>query len=56
LFERIKEEVQKVAPFIGAELRPKCYRSGYCDELESYGLFPAMKGAEVTAGIKERGI
>lgn len=49
LFERIKQEVERVAPFIGAELKPKCYRLGYCDELESCGLFP-LKPVEV--GIK----
>jgi len=41
LFEKIKAEVEKVAPLIGAELKPKCYRLGYCDERESCGLFPA---------------
>ena len=40
LFERIKEEVEKVAPRLGAELKPKCYRLGYCDEKESCGIFP----------------
>ncbi|MFW6125633.1 MAG: FAD-dependent thymidylate synthase [Chloroflexota bacterium] len=40
LFEQIKEEVEKVAPRIGAELKPKCYRLGYCDERESCGIFP----------------
>ena len=48
LFERIKTEVEKVAPFIGAELKPKCYDLGYCNERESCGLFPTLKGAEVT--------
>ena len=46
LFEKIKVEVEKVAPRIGAELRPKCYRLGYCDERESCGLFPTRE--EVT--------
>jgi thymidylate synthase (FAD) len=40
LFERIKDEVTKVAPGIGAELKPKCYSLGYCNERESCGLFP----------------
>lgn len=40
LFERIKSEVEKVAPRIGAELKPKCYQLGFCDERESCGLFP----------------
>ena len=35
LFERIKAEVEKVAPFIGAELKPKCYDLGYCNERET---------------------
>ena len=43
LFERIKEEVRKVAPLIGAELKPKCYDLGYCNERESCGLFPTQK-------------
>lgn len=40
LFERARAEVEKVAPIIGAELKPKCYRLGYCDERTSCGLFP----------------
>ena len=40
LFESIKAEVEKVAPRLGAELKPKCYRLGYCDERESCGIFP----------------
>ena len=40
LFERVKAEVAKVAPRIAAELKPKCYRLGYCDEAESCGIFP----------------
>ncbi len=40
LFELIRAEVEKVAPLIGAQLRPKCYPLGYCDEVESCGLFP----------------
>jgi len=40
LFERIKAEVERVAPRLGAELKPKCYRLGYCDEAESCGIFP----------------
>lgn len=43
LFTRIKAAVEKVAPFLGAELKPKCYRLGYCDERESCGLFPKRK-------------
>ncbi|MBT9162951.1 MAG: Flavin-dependent thymidylate synthase [Dehalococcoidia bacterium] len=43
LFERIKAEVTKVAPRIGAELKPKCYQLGYCDERESCGLLPTRK-------------
>lgn len=42
LFEKIKAEVEKVAPTIGAELKPKCYRLGYCDEKESCGIFPVL--------------
>ena len=44
LFEDIKAEVRKVAPRIGEELRPKCYKLGYCDEPQSCGLFPTLKG------------
>ena len=40
LFEEVKAQVEKVAPLIGAELKPKCYRLGYCDEAESCGIFP----------------
>lgn len=51
LFEKVKAEVEKVAPRIGAELKPKCYGLGYCDEAKSCGLFPtaaeiASKGAK----------
>ena len=56
LFERIKTEVEKVAPFIGAELKPKCYDLGYCNERESCGLFPTLKGSEITLNKKERGL
>ena len=45
LFERIKAEVEKVAPLIGAEFKPKCYQLGYCDERESCGLFPTKAEA-----------
>lgn len=39
LFKRIKSEVIKVAPLIAAELKPKCYQLGYCDERDGCGLF-----------------
>ncbi|MDP2954360.1 MAG: FAD-dependent thymidylate synthase, partial [Chloroflexota bacterium] len=42
LFENIKIEVQKAAPLIGEELKPKCYHLGYCDEAESCGLIPTL--------------
>ena len=42
LFQRIKQEVTKVAPRLGAELKPKCYQLGYCNELKSCGLFPTL--------------
>jgi len=42
LFELIKIEVDKVAPRIGAELKPKCLNLGYCDEAESCGLLPTL--------------
>ncbi len=48
LFEQIKSEVKKVAPFLGSELKPKCYRLGYCDERESCGLFPTKFAANVS--------
>ncbi len=47
LFEKVKAEVERVAPRLGAELRPKCYRLGYCDEAESCGIFPTA--AELAA-------
>ena len=40
LFEKVRAEVEKVAPRLGVELKPKCYRLGYCDEAESCGIFP----------------
>ena len=43
LFEIIKTEIEKVAPYLGAELKPKCYQLGYCDERESCGIFPTIK-------------
>ena len=43
LFEEVKAVVEKVAPRIGAELKPKCYRLGYCDEAESCGIFPTAE-------------
>jgi len=46
LFEMIKSEVEKVAPYLGAELKPKCYRLGYCDEKESCGIFPTKAAAK----------
>ncbi len=42
LFELIKIEVDKVAPRIGAELKPKCFRQGFCDEAETCGLLPTL--------------
>jgi hypothetical protein len=36
-------EVAKVAPRLAAELKPKCYRLGYCGAAESYGIFPTAK-------------
>lgn len=47
LFERVKAEVEKVAPKLGGELKPKCYRLGYCDERESCGIFPVSR-ADIT--------
>ena len=43
LFQMIKDEVEKVAPGIGRELKPKCYQLGYCDEAESCGIFPTRE-------------
>ena len=48
LFERLKAEVERVAPRLGAELKPKCYRLGYCDERESCGIFPTLKSEAKT--------
>ena len=50
LFELLKEEVERVAPRIGAELKPKCYPLGYCDEAESCGIFPTRE--ELEAKVK----
>ncbi len=47
LFQAIKGEVERVAPRIGAELKPKCYQLGYCDEAESCGIFPTKEEIEV---------
>jgi len=47
LFELIKGEVERVAPRIGAELKPKCYQLGYCDETESCGIFPTKDQIEI---------
>jgi len=46
LFGQIKREVEKVAPYLGSKLRPKCYNLGYCNERESCGLFPTREEAE----------
>lgn len=43
LFQGVKREIERVAPHLGAELKPKCYNLGYCDERESCGLFPARE-------------
>jgi len=42
LFENVKIEVDGVAPFIAAQLKPKCFHSGYCDERVSCGLMPTL--------------
>ncbi len=52
LFEKVKAEVDKVAPRIGAELKPKCYRLGYCDEAESCGIFPTANELSRKGGSK----
>lgn len=49
LFERIKSEVERVAPFLGTELKPNCYRLSYCDERESCGIFPTK--AEIKTAV-----
>lgn len=54
LFELIKAEVERVAPRLGAELKPKCYRLGYCDEAESCGIFPTAKEIEEEKERKEK--
>ena len=43
LFELVKIEVDKVAPLIARELKPKCYHLGYCDEREGCGLIPTLQ-------------
>ena len=52
LFEKVKAEVEKVAPRIGAELKPKCYSLGYCDEAESCGIFPTANELSKKGGDK----
>jgi len=49
LFEEVKAEVERVAPRLGAELKAKCYRLGYCDEAKSCGIFPTA--AEIAAKV-----
>jgi len=46
LFERIRAEVTRVAPRLGSELKPKCYRLGYCNERESCGIFPRREAQD----------
>jgi len=55
LFEKVKAEVEKVAPRIGAELKPKCYNLGYCDEAESCGIFPTANELSKKGVIKHDG-
>jgi thymidylate synthase (FAD) len=43
LFTRVKALVEEVAPRIGAELKIKCERLGYCDEKETCGLYPTRE-------------
>ncbi|MFP3975276.1 MAG: FAD-dependent thymidylate synthase [Dehalococcoidia bacterium] len=43
MFNKVKQEVENVAPYLGGELKPKCYNLGYCDERESCGLFPTKE-------------
>ncbi len=52
LFEKVKAEVERVAPRLGVELKPKCYRLGYCDEAESCGIFPTAKEVVAEKGEK----
>ncbi len=40
LFERIRDEVKKVAPIIGSALQIKCIIHDYCDEKETCGIRP----------------
>ncbi|MEK7281233.1 MAG: FAD-dependent thymidylate synthase, partial [Chloroflexota bacterium] len=42
LFTQVKLAVSTVAPTIGDELKPKCYKLSYCDEMKSCGLFPTL--------------
>jgi len=45
LFEKVKEEVCRVAPTISGALQIKCVTSGYCDEKESCGIRPLREEA-----------
>lgn len=40
LFERVRQAVGTVDPFLGSFLLTRCERLGYCDERESCGLYP----------------
>lgn len=40
LFERLREAVHAVDPFLASFLVTKCERLGYCDERESCGRYP----------------
>ncbi len=55
LFENVKIEVDSVAPFIAAQLKPKCFHAGYCDERESCGLMPTLGSATDTGSQRPRG-
>lgn len=50
LFQKVKEEVKKVAPLIAEELNPKCFHLGYCNETETCGLFPLRERVLVKEG------
>lgn len=55
LFEQVKIEVERVAPLIGAQLKPKCFHLGYCDESESCGLMPTLPKGMMTQSGSDSG-
>ncbi len=43
LFEKIKERVREVDPFLSSFLKPRCEHLGYCPEEKSCGRYPQRR-------------